>query len=85
MDPQAVREIRAAVSTALTTPGTDGPPTADRDGHRARQIIADEVSAYTARLLRAGETPLAPHQQSQLRQAVFDALFGLGPDPAAAG
>lgn len=78
VDPQAVREIRAAVSTALTTPGTDGPPSADRDGQRARQIIADEVSAYTARLLRAGETPLAPHQQSQLRQAVFDALFGLG-------
>ena len=77
-DPSTVREIQGLVSTQLTRRDGDRPRTLEDQGHTARAVLRDEITAYNQRRLRGGEPALDPQEQSTLRQAVLDALFGLG-------
>ena len=75
-DPTAVRELQGLVAAQLTR--RDSPRTLDADGHLARTIVRDEVTSFNQRRLRSGQPALNPQDQTVLRQAVMDALFGLG-------
>ena len=77
-DPVVVAQLREAVAARLED-GNDQPDRPASEQARAGRFLTEELAGYTARRAASGEPPLPSGGQRTLGEAVWSALYGLGP------
>ena len=72
------RTVAERLSDHLGALDGDGPLSVDDERALTRSLIATELAALAADAYRAGRSPLDPATESELADAVFDRVHGLG-------
>ena len=75
---QLHRRVADKLSERLRTVNGDGPLSPDDERALTRALIADELQHLAEGAYRLGHTPLDPVTESELAEAVFARVHGLG-------